>query len=87
MLPLTFVDATSYDDVGEGDRISVLGLSSLTPGEDVHCVITKTEGIEVEFSCRHTFSHEQLAWFRAGSALNVIRNERIRHQHDVMTRS
>jgi aconitate hydratase len=85
MLPLTFVDPSTYDVVAEGDRISVLGLASLAPGEDLHCVITKPDGRRVEFMCLHTFSDEQVGWFRAGSALNVIRGERVRDQH-VVTR-
>jgi aconitate hydratase len=76
MLALTFVDPSTYDDIGEDDRISVLALASLAPGEDVRCVIAKPDGRRVDFSCRHTFSNEQLRWFRAGSALNVIRDER-----------
>jgi aconitate hydratase len=87
LLPLTFVDPSTYDDIAEDDRISVLGLASLASGEDLHCVITKPDGRRVEFSCHHTFSDEQVRWFRAGSALNVIRHERIRDQHDVTTPS
>ncbi len=74
ILPLTFVDPSIYDDIAEDDRISVLGLASLAPGENVDCVITKPDGRRVEFSCHHTFSDEQVGWFRAGSALNVIRD-------------
>ncbi|MGD0853461.1 MAG: aconitate hydratase [Acidimicrobiales bacterium] len=76
LLPLTFVDPSTYEDIDEDDRISVLGLASLAPGVDLHCVITKPDGRHVEFSCRHTFSDEQVQWFSAGSALNVIRNTR-----------
>jgi aconitate hydratase len=83
LLPLTFADPSTYDDVAEDDRISVLGLASLASGEDLRCVITKPDGGRVEFTCHHTFSDEQIGWFRAGSALNVIRHERIRDQHDV----
>ena len=87
MLPLTFVDASTYDEIDEDDRISVLGLKGITPGEDLHCVITKPDGRRVDFFSRHTFSDDQLTWFRAGSALNVIRNERVRDQHGAMTPS
>jgi aconitate hydratase len=74
ILPLTFVEPSIYDDIAEDDRISVLGLASLAPGENVDCVITKPDGRRVEFSCHHSFSDEQVGWFRAGSALNVIRD-------------
>jgi aconitate hydratase len=86
LLPLTFIDASTYDHIDEDDRISVLGLAALTPGEDVRGVITKPDGRHVEFLCRHTFSDDQLSWFRAGSALNVIRNER-RARAEAMTLS
>jgi aconitate hydratase len=74
LLPLTFVDVSTYDDIGQDDRVSVLGLASLSPGVDVRCVVTKPDGRRVDFVCHHTFSDEQVEWFRAGSALNVIRN-------------
>ncbi len=86
LLPLTFLDASTYDQVEEDDRISVLGLAAVTPGEDVRCLITKPDGRRVEFLCRHTFSGDQLSWFQAGSALNVIRNER-RSRADATTQS
>jgi aconitate hydratase len=76
MLPLTFVDPSTYDAIGANDRVSVLGLANLTPGEDLHCVLTKPDGGRFEFMCRHTFSEDQVQWFRAGSALNVIRDAR-----------
>jgi aconitate hydratase len=85
LLPLTFVDPSTYDDIGEDDRISVLGLATLSPGEDVRCLITKPDGRRVECPTRHTFSEEQLAWFVSGSALNAIRNQRIRDHHVATT--
>jgi aconitate hydratase len=76
VLPLTFVDASTYDGIDEDDRISVLGLAHLAPGLDLDCVLTKADGRRVPFTCRHTYSEDQVAWFRAGSALNVIRDQR-----------
>ena len=61
------------DTIGEDDRISVLGLASLRPEEPVRCRIAKPDGTSVAFECSHTFSAEQIEWFKAGSALNVIR--------------
>jgi aconitate hydratase len=76
LLPLTFADPSTYELIGEDDRISVLGLASMTPGEPVRCRVTKPDSGPIEFECTHTFSPEQLEWFRAGSALNVIRQRR-----------
>jgi aconitate hydratase len=73
MLPLTFADPATYDQIGEDDRISVLGLAQLAPDEPVHCQIKKPDGTLIDFQCIQTFSPEQLEWFRAGSALNIIR--------------
>jgi aconitate hydratase len=73
VLPLTFADPATYDQIEETDRINVLGLSSLAPDTPVHCQIVKADGRVIDFQCTHTFSPEQIDWFRAGSALNIIR--------------
>ncbi|HLG93017.1 MAG TPA: aconitate hydratase [Acidimicrobiales bacterium] len=73
ILPLTFSDPATYDKVGEGDRISVLGLAELAPGRPVRCRITHPDASTEEFSCQHSLSEEHIGWFRAGGALNLIR--------------
>jgi aconitate hydratase len=73
VLPLTFADPATYDQIEETDRINVLGLSSLAPDTPVHCQIVKADGRVIDFQCTHTFSPEQIDWFHAGSALNIIR--------------
>ena len=73
VLPLTFADPATYDQIEETDRINVLGLSSLAPDTPVHCQILKADGRLIDFQCTHTFSPEQIGWFHAGSALNIIR--------------
>lgn len=77
VVPLTFVDASLYDAIGEDDRISVLGLASLGPEQPVQCRITKPGGSTVDFKCAHTFSDGQIEWFKAGSALNIVRQARL----------
>ena len=74
MVPLTFVDPATYDQIEEDDRISVLGLPPV-PGETVKCQIVKPDGTTVDFEGTHTFSPEQVEWFKAGSALNIIRQK------------
>jgi aconitate hydratase len=77
ILPLTFNDPRTYDLIEEEDRISVLDLASLAPERPVPCRITKPDGSQAAFECCHTFSPDQIEWFIAGSALNVIaRQER-----------
>ena len=75
LLPLTFADPATYDRIDEDDRISVLGLADLAPDVPVRCRITKPDGTTVDFECVHTFSPEQIEWFRAGGALNIIRQK------------
>ncbi len=73
VLPLVFSDPGTYDEIREADRISVLNLSLLAPDTPVACRITHADGSTVDFTCTHTMSQEHIEWFRAGSALNVIR--------------
>jgi aconitate hydratase len=74
LVPLTFADPATYDRIGENDRISVLNLPPV-PDRPVRCRITKPDGSTVDFEARHTFSDEQVEWFRAGSALNIVRRK------------
>ena len=75
LLPLSFSDPTTYERIGEGDHVSVFDLASLAPDRPVRCRITSADGGHHEFRCTHTFSADQLEWFKAGSALNVIREQ------------
>jgi len=72
LVPLTFADPATYDQIGEDDRIDVVGLPPI-PGRPVKCRIVKPDGATVEFEATHTFSDEQVEWFKAGSALNIVR--------------
>jgi aconitate hydratase len=72
MLPLTFADPSTYDQIGELDTISVLDLPPV-PGRNVRCQIVKPDGTAIDFEATHTFSDEQIEWFKAGSALNIVR--------------
>ncbi len=74
LLPLTFSDPATYDAIGEDDRVNVLGLPPV-PGQPVHCQIVDPDGATVDFECSHTFSDEQVEWFRSGSALNIVRRK------------
>ncbi len=74
MVPLTFADPADYDRIEEDDRISVLDLPPV-PGETVTVRLTKPDGSTYDFDTNHTFSPEQVEWFRAGSALNIIRQK------------
>ncbi len=73
MLPLTFADRSDYDRIGENDRIAVRGLAELSPDTQVTVEVTTPEGNTWTFAANHTFSTDQIEWFKAGSALNIIR--------------
>ncbi|MBI1816498.1 MAG: aconitate hydratase [Deltaproteobacteria bacterium] len=73
MLPLTFGDAKDYDKIQETDRISIVGLRDLAPGKPVKVVIHHSGGKDDTIECRHSFSADQLAWFKAGGAMNLQR--------------
>ena len=73
VLPLTFADPHTYDQIDEDDRISIIGLADLAPDTPVAARITKPDGSTIDFQCNHTMNDEQIEWFRAGGALNIIR--------------
>jgi aconitate hydratase len=76
VLPLTFADPSVYGHIHEDDRISILGLGDLAPDQAVRCAIAKPDGTVVDFDANHTLNDEQIEWFRAGGALNIIRRQR-----------
>ncbi len=75
LLPLHMTDPADYDRFRQGDRVSVLGLADLRPGSPVQVSIRHQDGSSDEIVCRHTLNTEQIAWFKAGSALNVLRQQ------------
>jgi len=73
VLPLTFDDPATYDLIGEDDKLSFLGLADLAPDRQVDGEIVKPDGTRIPFKANHTMNDEQIAWFKAGGALNIIR--------------
>ena len=74
LLPLTFANPADYEKVEENDRVSVLGLAALTPGKNLRVALQHASGTRDEIEVCHTFNTEQIRWFKAGSALNVLRS-------------
>ncbi len=72
VLALTFSDPAHYDLVGERDRLSVLGLADFAPGNPLILRIDHEDGSSDEVTVNHSYTEEQITWFRAGSALNKI---------------
>jgi aconitate hydratase len=74
VLALTFKDPGDYEKVRFDDTVDVLELPTLAPGMPVTVVLHHTDGTTDTFDTTHTMSAEHIAWFRAGSALNVLRS-------------
>jgi len=72
MLPLTFADPNDYDKIQEDDRLSIIGLKEMAPGKQLTLKIHHADGSVEEVKLNHTFNENQIKWFRAGSALNLI---------------
>merc|ERR1712241_284184 len=74
MLPLTFADPADYDKIQPDSRISILGLADLAPGNPLTCRVSHADGSTDSFPLNHTFNDLQICWFKAGSALNYMKN-------------
>ncbi len=75
MLALTFKNPADYDKVQRDDRVNIEGLTNIAPGKSLTLVLKHQDGSEDRCELQHTYSEEQLHWFRAGSALNLIRKK------------
>jgi aconitate hydratase len=74
LLALTFQADADWERIREDDRISLLGIAHLAPGKPVECRITHADGTNETLWLRHSFSASQLHWFRAGAAVNLVRD-------------
>ncbi len=74
VLALTFASASDYDKVLDGDKVSVEGLGNFAPGKNLKCILTHLDGKSESFEAKHTYNLEQIAWFKAGSALNMMKD-------------
>lgn len=75
MLALTFAEPNDYDKVQEDDTIDILGLSEFEPGKPFTIVLHHADGSTDEFKANHTYNESQFEWFKAGSALNLIKQQ------------
>ena len=73
VLALTFRDADDYERVLAEDSVDIVGLAELAPGRPVGVVLRHADGRADEVTTMHTMSDEHIAWFKAGSALNLLR--------------
>ena len=75
ILPLTFTNPNDYDLIGQEDRISIIALRDLAANKPVEVVVTSPKGDISNMQTNHSMSEDQIEWFRAGSALNLIRQK------------
>jgi len=75
MLALTFADKADYDKIKEDDTFDIIGLTSFTPGVPLTLVLHHADGSKEEIKVNHSYNEHQIAWFKAGGALNIIRSQ------------
>ena len=73
VLTLTFADKEDYDRIREDDKIDITGLSDFAPGKQVSVILNHSDGVRETIFAKHSYNEAQIAWFKAGSALNLIR--------------
>ncbi len=72
LLALTFADPADYEKFGAEDRVAVLGLAEMAPDEPLEVSIEHPDGLRETVRVEHSYTADQIEWFRAGSALNMI---------------
>jgi len=72
MLAITFKNVADYDKIREDDKIGVSGLTTFTPGKPLVLELKHSDGTAESFEVNHTYNQQQIDWFKAGSALNLI---------------
>lgn len=73
MLGLTFANKDDYDKILENDTIDIIGLTEFAPGKPLTLVLHHDDGTQEEILANHTYNAQQIEWFKAGGALNIIR--------------
>ena len=73
MLALTFNDKADYEKIQEDDVIDIVGLTSFAPNTPLTLILTRKDGSKQEIKVNHTYNEQQIEWFKAGGALNIIR--------------
>jgi aconitate hydratase len=73
MLALTFADKADYDKIQEADKIDIIGLTTFAPDKSLTLVLNHADGSKDEIIVNHSYNDQQIEWFKAGGALNIIR--------------
>jgi aconitate hydratase len=75
ILALTFENPNDYEKIKESDKISIVGLNNLELGKPIKCYLNHVDGTKEEIPLKHSYNKFQIDWFRAGSALNILRQK------------
>jgi aconitate hydratase len=75
MLALTFVNKNDYDKIREDDTVSIGGLKEFAPGKPLRVILRHTDGTEDIIAANHSYNENQIEWFKAGSSLNLIKQQ------------
>ena len=75
ILALTFENSDDYEKIKEDDKISISGLTDFAPDKSFECVLKHSDGNTEKIILRHSYNSSQIEWFKAGSALNVLKNK------------
>jgi aconitate hydratase len=75
MLALTFATKEDYDKIQEDDTIDIIGLTEFAPNKALAVYLHHTDGTSDVIQVNHTYNEQQIEWFKAGGALNIIRRE------------
>ncbi len=75
MLALTFTNKEDYNKIQEDDTLEILGLTTFSPGVQLTIALNHSDGSREEFKVNHTYNENQIEWFKAGGALNIIRSQ------------
>jgi len=75
MLGITFADTADYDKIQEDDTFDITGLTTFAPGKQLTVVLHHKDGSTESFPVNHTYNAQQIEWFKAGGALNIIRKQ------------
>jgi len=75
MLALTFADKNDYDKIQEDDIIDIVGLNEFTPEKPLTIILHHADGTNETIYANHSYNWQQIEWFKAGAALNIIKKQ------------
>ena len=73
MLALTFANKADYDKIQENDKIDIVGLTTFAPNVSLNMVLNHADGSSDTIQVNHSYNEQQIEWFKAGAALNIIK--------------